>query len=94
MLVFTFPRPETALSFPAANATRHPVMLKVLEREWNSSPTSMAPGISRKLRGFFPPNAISVYAASWQTRTSFFRAKSTTSAKKLSFARTVVGLFG
>ena len=45
--VFTLARAPTSSASPAAHPSRHPVMLYVLENEWNSMATSRAPSISR-----------------------------------------------
>ncbi len=52
--VLTFPMPATSSGFPTANPIRQPVMLYVLDREWNSMHLFFAPGSSRMLIGLFP----------------------------------------
>ena len=52
VLSFTAAIPFTISSLPATKAIRQPVILYDFEREWNSTPTSIAPGIERKLSDF------------------------------------------
>ena len=49
MLALTCPKAAIMDAPPIAKPTRQPVMLKVLERLWNSIATSLAPGTWRML---------------------------------------------
>jgi hypothetical protein len=59
MKLFTLESRATSAAFPTAHPRRQPVMLYVLESEWNSRATSRAPGSSRTLGGRYPSNATS-----------------------------------
>ena len=50
--------------FPTAHPSRHPVMQKLFESEWNSTATSRAPGISKMLGATYPSKVISQYGLS------------------------------
>ena len=60
MKLFTFARIPTRAASPTAHPILHPVMLNVLEKEWNSRLTSLPPSISRMLGGRYPSKAISL----------------------------------
>ena len=49
MFVFSFQYASTAPGLPTIAAVRQPVMFQPLESENTSTPTSFAPGVSRKL---------------------------------------------
>src|SRR5439155_11857678 len=51
---FTFATAPTNSAFPDAQRHRQPVMLYVLDIEWNSIAMSRAPSISKMLGGTYP----------------------------------------
>ena len=92
--VFTFESTAMAAAFPHTQPNRQPVMLNVLDSEWNSSAMSVAPGISSTLGGRYPSNATSEYALSNASRTSSRRHRSTTASRYSRDAVAEVGLLG
>ena len=56
--------PAMSSRFPTAHPSRHPVMQKLFESEWNSTATSRAPGISKMLGATYPSKVISQYGLS------------------------------
>jgi hypothetical protein len=64
-----------------AHPHRQPVMLYVLDREWNSIATSRAPSISKMLGARYPSKVSSEYALSYTSRMSSSRHRSTTLAR-------------
>jgi len=77
MLVRTAYNASITSEFPTAKPIREPAMLNVLESEWNSTATFIAPGTSRTLGATKPSKVISLYARS-DTRTMPCRAQNAT----------------
>ncbi len=69
-------------------------MFQPFERENTSTPTSFAPGVSRKLGATYPSKVVSVYDASCTTSTSCSRPNSTARSNSPSGTIAPVGLLG
>jgi len=76
----SFLRAEMISGFPMRKLILAPVTLKDLERLKNSTPTSRAPGVARKLPPSTPSKIMSLYALSWIIKISYFFANATISS--------------
>src|SRR3989337_1762066 len=91
---FTFASAPTISCRPQAHPQRQPVMLYVLDIEWNSIATSRAPSISKMLGGTYPSYASSEYALSYTSNISSSLQRLTISTRYSFGAMAPVGLLG
>src|ERR1700681_2205335 len=91
---FTFASAPTYSCLPQAHPQRQPVMLYVLDIEWNSIAMSRAPSISKMLGGTYPSYDSSEEALSYTSRISSSLQRRTMSSRYSFEAMAAVGLFG
>ena len=77
-----FEEQQMISGFPMRKLSLAPVTLKDLERLKNSTPTSRAPGVARKLPPSTPSKIMSLYALSWMIKILYFFANATISSYK------------